>query len=205
MISLEEELGSRVEAPAHVERLRGALDAKPIQWDHEPHLTSGEMILGTPSYMAPEQVDGEGTADHRADLYALGVAGYELLAGAPPFGALPLAPMLVAHALQPRWPRDETRSRRTGLGMPCGSCGELSSSGPNWTCRWSWPIRESSWREYTPCWIIQTPRSWRPAPPAPSWSDSGPDQACSVAPNTNVVQRHSCRLRCSPDITDLKT
>jgi serine/threonine-protein kinase len=49
--------------------------------------TTTGIVLGTPSYMAPEQVLGGEDVDHRADLYAVGVVGYELLAGRRPFQA----------------------------------------------------------------------------------------------------------------------
>ena len=43
------------------------------------------IALGTLAYMAPEQLAGDAEVDHRADLYAVGVLGYELLAGRTPF------------------------------------------------------------------------------------------------------------------------
>jgi len=48
-------------------------------------LTSAGIALGTPAYMAPEQAAGDPGVDHRSDVYAAGVLGYEMLAGHAPF------------------------------------------------------------------------------------------------------------------------
>ncbi len=47
-------------------------------------LTDPSVLLGTPSYMAPETIKGD-PFDHRADLYSIGVVLYEMLAGHAPF------------------------------------------------------------------------------------------------------------------------
>jgi tetratricopeptide (TPR) repeat protein len=66
-------------------------------------LTQLGTSVGTPAYMAPEQVAGDPDVDHRADFYALGCMAYELLAGASPFANRTPQQMLVAHmAEEPR-------------------------------------------------------------------------------------------------------
>ncbi len=48
-------------------------------------VTQAGTAVGTPAYMAPEQLSGDPAVDHRADLYSFGCLAYELLAGQPPF------------------------------------------------------------------------------------------------------------------------
>ena len=60
-------------------------------------LTGTGVSLGTPTYMAPEQAAADPDVDRRADIYALGVTAYEIIAGLPPFvGATP-AQVIAGH------------------------------------------------------------------------------------------------------------
>jgi len=52
-------------------------------------LTEEGQVMGTPHYMAPEQVENPQWVDHRADIYSLGVVFYELLTGELPLGKFP--------------------------------------------------------------------------------------------------------------------
>jgi serine/threonine-protein kinase len=63
-------------------------------------LTSAGVALGTPTYMAPEQATADPNMDHRVDLYAVGVMGYELIAGRPPFSGRTSQETLAAHLTQ---------------------------------------------------------------------------------------------------------
>jgi serine/threonine protein kinase len=68
-------------------------------------ITTDGLVLGTPSYMAPEQAVGR-FVDHRADLYALGVVLYEMVTGVQPFAGSPGLVMQM-HALEPPPPMAE--------------------------------------------------------------------------------------------------
>jgi tetratricopeptide (TPR) repeat protein len=72
--------------------------AKPVDAAANQFLTTGGMVVGTPTYMAPEQAAADPATDHRADIYAFGILAYELLAGEPLFANLPLGLLFAAHA-----------------------------------------------------------------------------------------------------------
>jgi len=72
-------------------------------------LTSTGVAIGTPVYMAPEQVLADPAADHRMDLYAVGCLLYEMLAGSPPLTGSTIQAVMSAKVT--RTPDDVTRLR----------------------------------------------------------------------------------------------
>ncbi len=74
--------------------------AKIIDEEATVDLTGTSATVGTPEYMAPEQVISK-TVDHRADIYALGVVFYEMITGRRPFVADTPMAVLFKHASEP--------------------------------------------------------------------------------------------------------
>lgn len=70
------------------------------------NLTGSGNVLGTPAYIAPEQI--EGLTNPSADQYSLGIMAYEMLAGRPPFVGEPMK-VLLAHLSDPIPPLGQFR------------------------------------------------------------------------------------------------
>jgi hypothetical protein len=67
------------------------------------------VAVGTPAYMSPEQAMGDREVDGRADIYALGVVGYQMLAGELPHQAANTPSMLMKHISERPRPLGEVR------------------------------------------------------------------------------------------------
>ncbi|HUQ47898.1 MAG TPA: protein kinase [Gemmatimonadaceae bacterium] len=103
--------GRAVLADFGIARLVGTADS-PVS-----DLTGAGMMIGTMSYISPEQSTGDGEIDGRADLYSLGCVLYELLTGAPPFaGNSPMALVAKHHVEAPRPLSDHA------AGIPAAMC-----------------------------------------------------------------------------------
>lgn len=73
------------EATPHIKILDFGVSKFDVSREDEPKLTATGVALGTPLYMAPEQLIGDPALDARVDVYALGVVLYEMLVGQTPY------------------------------------------------------------------------------------------------------------------------
>ncbi|PTL79172.1 serine/threonine protein kinase [Vitiosangium sp. GDMCC 1.1324] len=71
---------------------------------HVAGVTAHGAVLGTPEYMAPEQISGAHPMSPASDLYSLGVVAYELLTGQLPFNHPQPVPLMFLHVQQPPTP-----------------------------------------------------------------------------------------------------
>ena len=75
--------------------------------ESNPNITTSDVVVGTPTFMSPEQCRGGGNVDGRSDLYSLGCILYAMLCARPPFVGTGSGDVLAQHIYQapdpPRW------------------------------------------------------------------------------------------------------
>ena len=69
--------------------------------DTDQSMTVTGMIMGSPHYMSPEQINDSKTADHRSDLYSLGISFFQMLIGHVPFRYSSSSLVCIAHLQEP--------------------------------------------------------------------------------------------------------
>ena len=116
---LDRVLGARLPGPPDVLRrgpFREGAFASPLHSERRAArmaeategMTQAGLIVGTPHYMSPEQVQGQ-TLDSRSDVYSMGVMLYEILSGEKPFTSTSLTGVLTAHITEKPRPLSELR------------------------------------------------------------------------------------------------
>jgi serine/threonine protein kinase len=82
-------------------------ESAPAEVKKQDQLTTENVMMGTPDYLAPEQARNARAADIRADIYSLGCVLYEVLAGQPPFPDTNLLSQVLRHATETPRPLHE--------------------------------------------------------------------------------------------------
>ncbi|MEZ4391211.1 MAG: protein kinase [Polyangiales bacterium] len=138
-------------------------------------LTQTGTVMGTPHYMAPEQIWNSKDIDHRADLYAVGVMLYEMLSGRLPFDAASTAELLVKACTT-----DPIPLRDIGLALPPALVAAVDHS-----MRRDPAQRYQSAREFSEGLSAAMRASRLPSPPAATvhgWNPAPVDPTLAPAP-----------------------
>ncbi len=77
--------------------------------EHSGQSVTADVIVGTPAYMSPEQIDGL-ELDGRSDVFSLGLIGYEMLAGVRPWLDESISDVMYRQKAEPLTPLDEVRN-----------------------------------------------------------------------------------------------
>jgi serine/threonine protein kinase len=150
--------------------------------DVQTRLTSLNTAIGSPHYLAPEQLAGD-AFDHRVDIYALGATAYHLLTGEPPFFQMKL-PQLVAQKLS--LPAIDVQSRFPQISDASGDLiGRMTRRNPT--------ERVGNYAELLQRIDALVASAPKPSSPLAQWSPTAATQIISVDPTPAQVTRQPHR------------
>jgi eukaryotic-like serine/threonine-protein kinase len=119
----------------------------------ESTVTIAGTAVGTPAYMAPEQISADPSIDHRADIYSFGCLAYELLTSRVPFTSSQTHGLFAAHISEPPTPVFEKNpDTPPALGTLVMRCLEKDPANRPQSAREMLPILESSTAQSTGVW-----------------------------------------------------
>ncbi len=155
--------------------------------------TSKGQFLGTPGFMAPEQLEDPGGVDQRADVYGLGATLYQMLAGAPPFVGVDFPRVLRSIAEESPRPLAEARDDLPPSLVDAVECAMSKSPGDRYQTMGEFE------RALSPYAVEPTRRASKPAPrPALSPPPLGPSSGVRSSAHMPVNPRPSTRAPASP-------
>jgi serine/threonine-protein kinase len=154
-------------------------------------------FVGTPAYMAPEQIDERATIDHRVDVYALGAVIYELLIGEPAWQAESLWALAAARLLQPPPdPREKRPELPTAL---CDLVIACMARAPNDRPQTMADVDQRLSSIVLPTTLAPSPRPPSPAAVAPT---TGTDKRVAVLPFTSAPDQDYVADGLTEDLID---
>jgi TolB-like protein/tetratricopeptide (TPR) repeat protein len=129
----------------------GSDESQPGSPRAETTVTQIGTAVGTPAYMAPEQISTDPTVDHRADIYSFGCLAYELLTGAPPFASPVVHVLFAAHlSQQPVYVGEKNTQAPLALAALIMRCLEKDPASRPQTMREILPVLEGTSSGATP-------------------------------------------------------
>jgi eukaryotic-like serine/threonine-protein kinase len=161
------------------------------------HFTHAGYMMGTPAYMAPEQVLGK-EVDGRSDLYALGVVFYRLLAGELPFRADTSIAMVQKQIAEPPTP---ISTFRPDLPAWCGPLIDRAlAKAPSDRFQSAEAFRAAFGSAVRPEALGELPTAATPSPGLPISAE-----LTMPRPNSEVAAARSDRVAADPSVRDLTT
>src|SRR6185503_7670802 len=167
-------------------------------------LTVTGNAVGTPTYMSPEQAEGEREVDGRSDIYSLGVLGYQMLTGRVPFTAGNSMGVLLKHIIEPPRPIAELRPDAPPALRDAIERALLKSAEDRWPTAYA--LREALMSERSsspsPTWRAEPRTPVRYTSPRPESARSASSRRGSVparAPSSPSPRKTSGEIQLEPE------